>query len=209
MCSRVQGEFNVGSAMAASATRETIGAWVIHHGRKVVLDSNGPAEFPAIDEAAKASTLLVKLGESGEVTIPKSEVRAIAVASGLNPRHELTGLLDVLKRKRLIDQSDSEVAVLGVTSRGSLQHACDLFNDAEPSVYEKASVDLAEIASNAPVRRSEIVQQVGDAHSLSTAQVSDFLDRAEGIGFVDKEGDGADRLLFNGNLFRRESVTKT
>lgn len=52
-------------------------------------------------------------------------------------------------------------------------------------------------------------QRIGDTHKLTNAQVGDFLDRAEGIGFVDKEGDGNDRLLFNGNLFRRSSVVKT
>ncbi len=106
--------------MAGASVKEITGAWVIHHGRKLVLDANGPAEFSAIDEAAKAATLLTKLGQSNQTNIPKTEVRAIAAASGLNPRHELTGLLQVLEKKRLIDQSDDEVSVLGVTTRGAL-----------------------------------------------------------------------------------------
>ncbi len=194
--------------MAASA-KEITGAWVIHHGRKLVLDANGPAEFPAIDEAAKAATLLAKLGQSNHTDIPKTEVRAIAVASGLNPRHELTGLLQVLEKKRLIEQSDNEVSVLGVTTRGSLGNAADMYQDAEPTAYEQASISLAEIASVSPVRRSDVSEKIGDEHHLTKGQVSDFLSRAEEIGFVDKEGDGDDRLLFNGNLFRRESVAKT
>ncbi len=108
--------------MIGASDKEITGAWIIHHGRKLVLDTNGPAEFPAIDEAAKAAILLTKFGQSNEVKIPRTEVRAIAVASGLNPRHELTGLLQVLEKKRLIDQSDDEVSVLGVTTRGSLGH---------------------------------------------------------------------------------------
>lgn len=195
--------------MAGASEKEITGAWVIHHGRKLVLDANGSAEFPAIDEAAKAATLLSKLGQSSQINIPKSEVRAIAVASGLNPRHELAGLLQVLERKRLIEQTDNEVSVLGVTTRGSLGHAADMFQDADPSPYEHASISLAELASEAPVRRSEISEMIGDIHHLNRAQVTDFLDRAEAIGFVDKEGDGDDQLLFNGNLFRRESVLKT
>jgi hypothetical protein len=90
--------------MAGASDKEITGAWVIHHGRKLVLDANGPAEFPAIDEAAKAATLLTKLGQANQINVPKTEVRAIAVASGLNPRHELTGLLQVLEKKRLIDR---------------------------------------------------------------------------------------------------------
>lgn len=195
--------------MAEASNKEIIGAWVIHHGRKVVLDSNGPAEFPAIDEAAKAATLLTKLGQGNQDKIPIKEVRAIAVASGLNPRHELSGLLQVLEKKRLIEQVGNEVSVLGVTTRGALSNAADMFQDAEPTPYEEASISLAEITSEAPVRRSDISEYIGDAHHLNHAQVSDFLNRAEEIGFVDNEGEGNDRLLFNGNLFRRESVVKT
>lgn len=195
--------------MASATDKEIIGAWVIHHGRKLVLDAYGPAEFPAIDEAAKAATLLTKLGQTNQSNIPKKEVQAIASASSLNPRHELTGLLQVLEKKRLIEQSNDEISVLGVTTRGSLGHAADMYREAEPSSYEQASITLAEIASVAPVRRSDVSEQIGDEHKMPMAQVVDFLDRAEGIGFVDKEGAGDDRLLFNGNLFRRDSVVKT
>lgn len=195
--------------MAGASEREITGAWVIHHGRKLMLDANGSAEFPAIDEAAKAATLLTKLGQSNQTRIARPEVRAAAVASGLNPRHELVGLLQVLEKKRLIEQSDDEVSVLGMTTRGSLGHAADLYRDAEPTPYEKASISLAEIASASPVRRSDVSEKVGDEHQLSRSQMSDFLNRAEEIGFVDKEGDGEDRLLFNGNLFRRDSVAKS
>lgn len=189
--------------------RENTGAWVVHHGRKLALDSNGAAEFPAIDEAAKAAGLLARLGETKEVTLPISEVKAIAVAGGLNPRHELNGLLTVLEKKRLIDQSEDEIAVLGVTTRGALGHAADLFNDAEPSNYERAAITLGDAVSLEPRRRKEIGETLGDEHSLSGSEVNDFLGRAEEIGFIDAEGEGSDRLLFNGNLFRRDTVNKT
>lgn len=194
--------------MTGTNTKETVGAWVIHHGRKLVLDTNGSAEFPAIDEAAKAATLLTKLGQSNQTNIQKSEVRAIAVASGLNPRHELSGLLQVLERKRLIEQSGEEISILGVTNRGSLSYAADMFQEAEPNSYELASISLAEIASTSPIRRTEVAEKIGDEHQLTKEQASDFLNRAEAIGFVDKEGEGEDRLLFNGNLFRRDSASK-
>jgi len=195
--------------MANASDKEVTGAWVIHHGRKLVLDANGSAEFPAIDEAAKAATLLTKLGQTSQAVIPAAEVRAIAVASGLNPRYELSSLLQILEGKRLIQQSSNEVSVLGVTTRGSLIHAADMYEEAEPNKFEKASVALAEIASSAPVRRSEVSEKIGDEHRLASAEVNDFLNRAEEIGFVDKEGEGADRLLFNGNLFRRDNVAKS
>lgn len=189
--------------------KETKGAWIIHHGRKLVLDANGSAEFPALDEAAKAASLLTKLGQSGEDCILKTEVKAIAVASGLNPRLELSGLLQVLEKRRLISQSESEVVILGVTTRAALSQASDIFQDAEPSKYEQASLTLAELAATEPVRRKEIAEEIGDEHELARDQVNDFLNRAEEIGFIDREGEGEDKLLFNGNLFRRDSISKT
>lgn len=194
--------------MAGPSEKEIVGAWVIHHGRKLVLDANGSAEFPAIDEAAKAATLLTKLGQTNQTNIPIAEVRAIAIASGLNPRYELTSLLELLEKRRLIEQTENEISILGVTTRSSIGHAAEMYKDAEPNRYEKASISLAELASNSPIRRVDVSEKIGDEHHLTNMEVKDFLDRAEEIGFVDKEGNGDDRLLFNGNLFRRDNVAK-
>ena len=188
---------------------ETKGAWIIHHGRKITLDANGPPEFPAIDEAAKAATLLTNLSEGAHTQIPIDQVRAIAAASGLNPRHELLGLLQTLEKKRLVEVTDHDVTVLGVTPIGALGHAVDVYADAEPSQVENASIELAELASQEPVRRSEMSELIGDHHQLTNDRVSDFIDRSLAIGFVDKEGTDHDPLLFNGNLFRRDSVVKS
>lgn len=195
--------------MGAKDVRENTGAWVVHHGKKLVLDSNGPAEYPAIDQAAKAATLLAKLGETTEATVTKKAVKAIAIASGLNPHYELDGLLGVLQSKRLVDVTGNEIAVLGVTTRGALGHAADLFEEAGPNKYERAAIELGDAVSIEPIRRKEVAKEVGDNHKLASAEVAEFLNRAEQIGFVDSEGEGDDRLLFNGNLFKRDSVQKT
>ena len=62
--------------------KENTGAWVIHHGRKLVLDSEGAAEYPAIDRAAKAATLLAKLGDTSESNVSRHAVKAIAIDTG-------------------------------------------------------------------------------------------------------------------------------
>ena len=201
--------FEIATAERSMRDKETKGAWIIHHGRKLAFDINGAAEFCAIDEAAKAATLLTKLGQEQTDRVSMSEVSAIARASGLNPRHELNGLLDTLSRKRLVEKVGDEIVVLGVTPTGALGHAVDVFSDAQPSAYEHASLNLAEMASQSPIRRSQIAERIGDEHRLTRIDVDGFLDRAEAIGFVDKEIDGDDHLLFNGNLFRRDSVLKS
>jgi len=199
----------VDQEMSNSPTKETTGAWVIHHGRKLALDTNGSADFPAIDQAAKAATLLTRLGETNETNLTQHEAQAVARAAGLNPHYELNGLLQTLERKRLVDLSTGEIAILGVTTRASLTHAADIYRDAKPTAHEDASLSLAERTSQSPVRRSEIAEAIGDEHQLATGEVREFLNRAQEIGFVDSEGEGADSLLFNGNLFRRGSALKT
>jgi len=188
--------------------KENTGAWVIHHGKKLVLDPSGPAEYPAIDQAAKAATLLAKLGETSEATVSRKTIKAIATAGGLNPNYELDGLLGVLEKKRLVDVSENEVSILGVTTRGALAHAADLFEEATPSKFERAAIDLGDTVSVEPLQRKQVADRIGDSHKMSSGEVAEFLNRAEQIGFVDAEGQGEDRLLFNGNLFKRDSVQK-
>lgn len=195
--------------MVSTEQNETLGAWVFHHGRKLIYDVTGTIEFPAINEGAKAATLLAKLGQTDEAVITKTQAKAIAQGAHIDPRLELNGLLQILERKRLIEQSENEISILGVTTRGSLGQAYDIFLKAEPTDYELASITLAEMASQAPIERSKASELIGDMHKLSNIQTDDFLNRAESIGFVDKEAIGSDQLLFNGNLFRRDSIVKT
>jgi hypothetical protein len=117
------------------------GAWVVHHGQKTAATVNGAAEFPALDAASKAASLLSQLAATEDSTVDKIKVDALAKAAGLNPRIELPALLHLLEQRRVIDRSASgAVAVLGVTSRATVQHAAEIFEDQEPTPEERASI---------------------------------------------------------------------
>ena len=190
--------------------KQTKGAWIVHHGRKVAADLRGAAEFSAIDLAAKATGLLARLGESDQATLSREQVTAAARVGNLNPRTELDVCLDHLQKRKLIDRSSGgEVSVLGVTGVSALTHAADLFEDIEPQLAERAAISLAELSSQSPVSAKGAVEFIGDTHELTKADATDFVQQAIQIGFVDSEGDGSDRLLFNGNLFRRDTASKT
>lgn len=195
--------------MTENSSNENIGAWIVHHGRKISLDVKAPAEFPTIDEAGKAAELLIRLAETNQTTLTMSEVRAVAYDIGLNPRSQLPHFLDLLQRRRLIDQSDSEISVLGVTGRGALRHAHAIWRDAEPDPAEKAVLDLGELTSDSPKRIGDASQYVSDTYKLPTADATDLLERSVQVGFVDAEGNKDDRVLFNGNLFKRDIIDKT
>jgi len=189
--------------------KKTTGAWVVHHGRKVAADMRGAAEFSAIDLAAKSAGLLARLGESNESTLTRAQVTAAAKVGNLNPKTELDACLNHLQRRKLIDRSKSgDVSVLGVTGSSVLVHAADLFEDIEPQTTERAAITLSEISSRAPVSSEGAIEFLGDMHKLTKSDAIDFVQQATQIGFVDAEGEGRDRLLFNGNLFRRETALK-
>jgi hypothetical protein len=138
--------------------RPSVGAWVVHHGQKTVATVGGAAEFPSLDTAGKAASLLSQLAATDESTVEKAKVHALAKAAGLNPRIELPPLLAILEKRRVIQTSSSgDVAVLGVTSRAIVQHAADIFEDQEPSREERASIVLAEVTSEAPPRVRQLL----------------------------------------------------
>lgn len=96
-----------------------------------------------------------------------------------------------------------------MTGASALIHAADLFEDNDPQPAERAAISLAELSSQAPVPAKRAIEFIGDAHKLTKTDAAEFVQQAFKIGFVDAEGEGVDRLLFNGNLFRRDTANKT
>lgn len=186
------------------------GAWAIHHAQKTAATVNGSAEFSALDTAGKAASLLSQLAATDQTIVDKSRLDALAKAAGLNVRLEVPALLDLLEGRRLIGRSTSgDVEILGLSSRATVAHAADLFDDLDPTDEERASIALAEATSSAPQAAAEISQFIGDEFKLAKAALDNLMERSEIFGFVDAEGSGSDKLYFNGNLFRRENLAKT
>ena len=120
---------------------ETLGAWVVHHGRKLQSDLKGPSEFSAIDGAAKSGLLLAGMASSDDSDLSAGEVMALAKVANLNPKTELKIYLELLKKRQLIDISATgAVSVLGVSSRKVLQETAAIFEGFEPSNEELAAV---------------------------------------------------------------------
>jgi hypothetical protein len=189
---------------------ETLGAWVVHHGRKLQSDQGGAAEFSAIDGAAKGSLLLAGMASSEKADLSAKEVTVLAQAASLNPKTELNGYLAMLKTRQLIDVTPAgAVSILGLSSRKVLQESAAIFEALEPSTEERAAIDLAEEASMTPRLQVRERKRLSEEFGMPLGDVDELLRRSAEIGFVDVEPDGADRLLFNGNLFRRNSVTKS
>ena len=189
--------------------KETKGAWIIHHGRKIALHIGAASDYPALDESSKAAELLMRLGQTDQSVLTKPQAVAVARAANLNHRTELPHYLNILEKRKLIDISGENIAILGVTTRSVLAHANDILEDGEPNEYEQASLGLAELTSSELQEKKKSLEYISDTYHISNPDVKDFVNQSIELGFVDFEGDGEDGLLFNGNLFKRKTIVKT
>ncbi|AEF02599.1 hypothetical protein [Alteromonas naphthalenivorans] len=190
--------------------KQTMGAWIVHHGRKINDNTNVAAEYGAIDIAAKSASLLSRMAASDQDELSNELVITLGKVGGLNPRTELKACLEELKKQKVIDVANSgAVSVLGITTNSALSHATDMFNRNAPDSHENAVLDLSEKVSQAPINRKLASEYISDIHRLPNSEVSELITQASTIGFIDSDSDDDDPLLFNGNLFRRDTVSKS
>ena len=185
--------------------KKTQGAWLLHHDQK--LTQTNSVSFEGIATAGRSARLLSVISKERNHTISMERVIVLAHELGVR-RLEVPGLLNELSAQGLIDRSDNGVAVLGVTQASLLDHAADIFASQAPSGLEGAVIELSEIGSHSPVRRSDCEELLSDKYKLSLNQRNDLFQQSEEIGFTDYEGDAADRLYFNGALFKRDQAVK-
>lgn len=185
------------------------GSWLIHHTNKLQNVTN-QGEYQNTFVAGKAGILLSAISETNQSNLSTDKLNVLANASNINTAFELPKLLDVLEAQELIDVTPSGVGVLGVTTSSALQHTTNIFESLEPKNIEISAIELAEIASTKPVSSADISEKISDEYQLPKKEVEQLFYDSENIGFVDAESIGKDeKILFNGNLFRRGSAVKT
>lgn len=188
--------------------RKVKGSWLIHHTNKLQ-NINNQGQYQKTYLAGKAGILLSAISESHQSVIPNDKLEILANAANINIAFELPRLKEVLAEHELIDLSDSGVGVLGITTSSALQHTSNIFESLSPKPIEFSAIDLAEKVSIKPCSSIELAEEISDTHKLAKLQVDQLFHDSEQIGFVDVEKiQNDEKVLFNGNLFRRESATK-
>ncbi|WP_460155762.1 hypothetical protein [Pseudomonas sp. S2_H10] len=189
--------------------KKTKGSWLIHHTNKLQSITNQQG-YEKTFVAGKAGILLSAISADKQTTIDQQRLHVLAKAANVNIMMELPTLLDVLKSHQYIDVGgQGGVAVLGVTSASVLQNTSDIFTNLNPGVNELAAIELAEMASIAPVDSIDAIEELSDTFELQSKDAGQLLFESDQIGFVDVEiYDDGSSILFNGNLFRRESTQK-
>jgi len=188
--------------------RKTIGAWIIHHCRKLQGVTLSTQDYEEIAFAGKCGTMLNALAGTREVDVTMDRLQALAKANGISTKLELPSILQELQRQKLIDRSESEIAVLGLTTAQTLEQTATIFDDASPTQCEKAALDVAENVSELPVAKNDAKEYVSDTFHLPTKDTEEFLNQYTQIGFFDSENISGKDIYFNGNLFRHEDIGK-
>jgi hypothetical protein len=153
--------------------------------------------------------LLSAISSNNQVNLNNDRLTVLAKAANINTTFELPKLIEVLQQQQLIDTAGGGIAVLGVTTAKTLQHTSDIFDALMPGSTEVATIALAELASLEPVLADHVAVELADSFQLGKAEIGQLMSDSEQIGFVDAEKLSAgETLLFNGNLFRRETTRK-
>ena len=187
--------------------KKTQGAWLLHHARKLQATTN--QDFDSIAFAGKSGTLLSAISAERESVVTQQRLEALARANHISPKTELPAIVAELARQKLILPGSGGVEVLGLTGHSVLEHTSRIFDESSHEAHEEAVIFVSEIASETPTTDKAIAEVVSDNLKLSRKEVGDTLDLATNIGFFDSEPISAqEKLLFNGNLFRRDDARK-
>jgi hypothetical protein len=187
--------------------KQVKGAWLLHHGRK--LQATTSQDFDAIGFASKCGTLLSAISAETQSKVTQKRMEALARANNISPKTEAPAILAELERQKLVIRGKGGYEVLGVTGPTVLEHTSTIFEESEPHATEEAVLEISEKASEEPLSDRFVSEFIADTYKLTKPEAANTLDLGEKIGFFDSENISPnEKLLFNGNLFRRENVKK-
>ena len=153
--------------------------------------------------------LLSAVSAESQAQLTKQRLDALARANHISPKTEVPAILAELQRQKLIISGTGSIEVLGLTGRAVLEHTSTIFDEAEHDAYEDAVIEVSEIASESPITEHAASEFLSDTYKLSSHEVINTLQLGRNIGFFDSESiSPTEKLIFNGNLFRREEAKK-
>lgn len=187
---------------------KTKGAWIIHHSHKLGNVVNVSSDYEQIIFAGKCGILLNSLSASDQISLDNNRIQALAKAVNISPRLELSSLLSELERQRLIDLGKEGISVLGLTTSQALEYTGTIYNESKKSNVENAAINIAERVSELPIKSNDAIEIITDLQHITSKESKELLNQFNDIGFVDSEFIGDQKILFNGNLFRKENISK-
>jgi len=183
------------------------GAWIIHHAKKIQTTTS--QDFDSISFAGKCGQLLSAISGSQQEQINTKTLDALAKANYISPKTELPVILKELEDQKLISKGKGGIETLGLTGRNILEFTTRIFDESEHDSHEEAVIEISEMASERPIESSLAREFISDTFKMSVKDSNDTLITGNGLGFFDSEPLSKDeKVLFNGNLFRKKDAKK-
>lgn len=183
------------------------GAWIIHHAKKIQTTTS--QDFDSISFAGKCGHLLSAISGSQQEQLSNKKLEALAKANYISPRTELPVIINELERQRLVSKGKGGIEILGLTGQTILEYTSTIFDESSKEPHEEAVIEVSEMVSERPLTFSYANEYVSDSFHLSKKDAQDTLLMGNGLGFFDSEPlSKEDKVLFNGNLFRRKDAKK-
>ena len=192
--------------MGANEGNFHIDPWIIYHGAKIQQRSHGAVKFPKIDFAAKTANLLSRIAVNDDSQLSKNDIEKIAESAGLSVMTDLGAVLAKLEENELIQIDNQVVSIPGITIFDAIEQAVEIFSASSPSMIEIASIYIAEKASEIPIRRADIVEEIQDKFQFSENDTGYFFHLIESFQLVDYIGSRDNKIYYNGNLFRKDTA---
>ncbi len=187
--------------------KKTKGAWLLHHSQKIQVTTN--QDFDSISFAGKCGTLLSAICSERQAQLTSERLDALARANNISARTEVPTILAEIERQRLIQRGGGGIEVLGITGQAVLEHTSTIFDESEHQGYEDAIIEVSEIASESPITDKTASEFLSDTYKLTKFDAINTLQLGGQIGFFDSESiSKTEKLIFNGNLFRRGEAKK-
>jgi hypothetical protein len=189
--------------------KRTEGAWIIHHTKKIQ-EVTRASDFEDVELAGKCGLFLSSLAASNEEsTLSSEKISAIAKASSIK-KVELATIKATLKAAHLIDTSNNgDIAVVGITTSNVLSHTAQIFEESTSDNFQKASLELTNYSSDHPINENLLKEYISDKYRLHQKLNSSLFQQAEEIGIIDYENFDSEKVYFNGNLFKKDTIEKT
>lgn len=188
--------------------KKNLGAWLIHHLRKLEDVRVFTKDYDHIEFAGKCGILLNAITRSKDHELEMAKVETLARANGISTTTELPVFLSEFERQRLIEKGEHGISTLGLTSNKTLEHTATIFDEKSPSDGERAVIEFAEVLTDHPISKTDAKEFLSDNFKLPGAGVEAILTDGENFGFFDAEIESDSKLYFNGNLFRRDEIKK-
>jgi hypothetical protein len=186
---------------------KTKGAWLLAHSKNLDAYSGaGAARLEKISFSGKVGRLYNLLrrqsDEANTFVIPSETVNYACQLNAIDISARMVGL-KILKDAGRIDVSgDGSVAVLGATTQAVLTATVEIFDEQVPSTDEQAILDLSELVSNKPMKRSEAEERISDIFDMRRGDASSLIDLSKKTALIDEERELDHGILFNSHTFR-------